>query len=106
MPIYLWLWTGLPIFRESWLVAPWAVIVALLMTSNIATFSWSSFRLRRGIRLWLLLGVGLFGAALINAPWITLSVLCALYVIGIPFSLRAYAKVRRPAATPTPTTPA
>lgn len=105
LPIYLWLWTNLPIFRESWVVAPWVVAVALLMISNIPTFSWSSFRLRRGIRLWLLLAVGLFGAALLNVPWITLSVLCALYLIGIPFSLRAYSKVRRPAATPTPATP-
>lgn len=98
LPIYLWLWTGLDAFRESWLVAPWAALVALLLISSIATFSWSSLRLRRGIRLWVLLAVGLLGAALINAPWITLSAICVIYLICIPFSIRSYSRVRRQAA--------
>ena len=105
LPIYLWLWTGLDIFRQSLVVAPWTAAVALLMISNIATFSWSSFRLRRGVRLWLLLGVGLLGAALINATWITLTIICLLYLLAIPFSLRAYSKIRRPAAKATPAIP-
>lgn len=105
LPIYLWLWTGLDIFRQSLVVAPWTAAIAFLMISSIATFSWSSFRLRRGIRLWLLLGVGLLGAALINATWITLTIVCLLYLLAMPFSIRAYSKIRRPAAKPTPVTP-
>lgn len=95
LPLYLWLWLGLPIFRESWLVAPWTLFVALLMISNLATFSWSSLRLRRGIRLWLLLAVGLGGAALINAPWIALSAISGLYLLSLPFGMRAYSRIRR-----------
>lgn len=98
LPIYLWLWTGLDAFRQSWIVAPWTALIALLMISSVATFSWSSLRLRRGVRLWVLLVVGLLGAALINAPWITLSVLCVLYLIGIPLGIRSYSRVRRQAA--------
>lgn len=105
LPIYLWLWTGLDIFRQSLVVAPWTAAIALLMISSIATFSWSSFRLRRGIRLWLLLAVGLLGAALISATWITLTIICLLYLLAIPFSIRAYSKIRRPAAKPTPAMP-
>jgi len=106
LPIYLWLWTGLDAFRASWVVAPWAAVVALLMISNIAAFSWCSLRLRRGVRLWALLGIALLGTALINAPWISLSVICLLYLLGIPLSIRSYSRVRRQAAMrtlPTPT---
>ncbi|MGE0775558.1 MAG: phosphatidylcholine/phosphatidylserine synthase [Sphingomonadaceae bacterium] len=105
LPIYLWLWTGLDVFRESWLVAPWTAAVALLMISSVATFSWSSLRLRRGIRLWLLLAIGLLGAALINAPWITLSIVCLVYLLCIPFSIRAYSRIRRPSVERTQTPP-
>jgi CDP-diacylglycerol--serine O-phosphatidyltransferase len=105
LPIYLWLWTGLDIFRASWVVAPWVAVVALLMISNIATFSWSSLRLRRGVRLWALLGIALLGTALINAPWISLSVICLLYLLCIPFSIRSYSRVRQQAAMRTLSTP-
>lgn len=100
LPVYLWLWTGLDIFRQSWLVAPWTIMVALLMISSLATFSWSALRLRRGVRLWALLGVGLLGAALINAPWIALSLISILYLLSIPFGIRAYARVKRLRAAP------
>ena len=95
LPLYLWMWTGLDFFRQSWLVAPWTIGVALLMISSIATFSWSALRLRRGVRLWVLLVVALTGTALITAPWITLSIVCALYLVSIPFGIRAYARVRQ-----------
>ena len=98
LPVYLWLWTGLDAFRQSWIVAPWTALIALLMISNLATFSWSALRLRRGIRLWVLLAVALLGTALISAPWITLSLACVLYLVGIPLSVRAYSRVRQQAA--------
>ncbi len=74
-----------------------------MMISSIATFSWSALRLRRGVRLWVLLGVGLLGTALVNAPWIALSVICALYLLGIPLGIRSYSKVRRPGTVREPT---
>jgi CDP-diacylglycerol--serine O-phosphatidyltransferase len=105
LPIYLWLWTGLDFFRQSWIVAPWTAAVALLLISSIATYSWSSLRLRRGVRLWVLLAVALIGTALINAPWITLTVVCALYLLCVPFSIRSYSRVRRLAAERAQTLP-
>jgi CDP-diacylglycerol--serine O-phosphatidyltransferase len=95
LPVYLWLITGLELFRAVYVVAPWAALVAILMISNVATFSWSALRLRRGIRLWALAGIALVGGALISASWATLSVLAILYIAAIPFGIRSYAKVRR-----------
>ncbi|NBU78135.1 MAG: phosphatidylcholine/phosphatidylserine synthase, partial [Sphingomonadaceae bacterium] len=59
VPLYLWIVTGDDLFRNPVLVAPWLVFVAALMTSNIATFSWGSIRLRRTVRLEAILVVAL-----------------------------------------------
>ncbi|MEQ1548364.1 MAG: phosphatidylcholine/phosphatidylserine synthase [Chakrabartia sp.] len=104
LPIYLWLETQLPLFRDPMLVAPWLGLVAFLMISNVATFSWGSIRPKRTVRLELILAVALIGSAMFIVPWIALSAICALYLIMIPFSIRSYAKVTRlraggPAAT-------
>lgn len=95
VPVYLWLVTDNDLFRQWYLVMPWALGVAMLMISAIPTYSWSSIRLRRSWRIFALAGVGLFGAALVTAPWLTLLVVCALYMIALPFGLASYAKVRR-----------
>jgi CDP-diacylglycerol--serine O-phosphatidyltransferase len=93
-PLYLWIVTGNDLFRNPALVAPWVVFVAVLMISNIATFSWSSIRLRRTFRLEAILVVALVGAALFSEPWITLIGISAVYILLIPFSIRSYAKAR------------
>jgi CDP-diacylglycerol--serine O-phosphatidyltransferase len=95
LPIFLWLWTGADIFHEPLLVAPWAALVAFLMVSNLATFSWSSLRLRSHVRFGAIVVIALIGAALLSAPWETLSVTAILYAASIPFSIAAYAKVKR-----------
>lgn len=108
LPMFLWLWSGDPVFHEPLLVAPWAALVALLMVSNIATFSWNSMRLRSHVRLGALLVIVLVGGALITAPWPTLSLAALLYAACIPFSLISYARVRRQRAAvrrPEPETP-
>lgn len=99
LPLYIWMDTGIELVREPWIVAPWTALVAFLMTSNIATFSWSSVRLRRGVRLGALAFVALLGGALISAPWTTLSIVTIAYVLAIPFGARAYAKVRQQRAS-------
>jgi CDP-diacylglycerol--serine O-phosphatidyltransferase len=95
LPLFLWLWTGLSIFHEPLLVAPWAAAVAFLMVSNLATFSWGSLRLRSHVRLGALLVVALVGGAIFTAPWPTLSIAAILYALTIPFSIGAYSKVKR-----------
>jgi CDP-diacylglycerol--serine O-phosphatidyltransferase len=97
LPIFLWEASdgALPWLRDLALVAPWSALVAFLMVSNLATFSWGSLRLRRGVRLWAIALVALIGGALFTAPLETLSLISILYVFSIPFSIGSYAKVRR-----------
>ncbi|HET8612368.1 MAG TPA: phosphatidylcholine/phosphatidylserine synthase [Sphingomonas sp.] len=99
LPLYLWLATGLDIFRSTYVVAPWTALIALLMVSSFATYSWSSLRLRRDMRFGALVVIALLGTALVNAPWPTLSLIVAGYLLLIPFSVRGYAKVKRRRAT-------
>ena len=106
LPIYLWLWTGEPLFRLPYVTAPWAAFVAFLMVSNLATFSWSAFRLRRGIRLGLLVAVALVGTALMVAPWTTLTIVSVLYVLAIPFGVRSYTRFKRQRGAPDAALPA
>ena len=95
VPVYLWLTTGNDLFREWYIVMPWALAIAMLMISAIPTYSWSSIRLRRSWRLFALAGVGLLGAALMTVPWLTLLAVCAIYLALLPFGIASYAKVRR-----------
>ncbi len=90
--------------RSPWLVAPWIAAIAVLMVSSLATYSWSSLKLRRNIRFEAIVVIVAVGAALISAPWQTLSIVCILYLLSLPFSARSYAKIRRlrAAASPTP----
>ena len=94
LPLYLWLVTENELFRNPVIVAPWIVFVAILMISNVATFSWGSIRLRRHIRLEAILLLALLGTALFSEPWITLIVIAIGYIAMIPFSVRSYAKVK------------
>jgi len=94
MPMYLWLVTGEPIFREWYVVAPWAAFTAFLMISSVATYSWSALRLRKRIRLEAIALAGLLAALLISDPWLTLLVLCAGYIATIPFGMLSYARIR------------
>ena len=100
LPVYLWLVTANPWFQSWQLVLPWAVFVALLMISNVATYSWGSLRLRRAWWPMALLGVGLLGTALVTQPWLTLLAISAIYLGMIPFSVVAYARVRQRRAMP------
>ena len=95
LPVYAWLWFGEEARVLPALVALWALVVALLMISSVATFGWSSVRLRASYRLPALLFVGLIGAALLSEPWATLTVAALAYAAAIPFAVLSYAKIRR-----------
>ena len=72
----------------------------MLMISSVATFSWTSIRIRRGWRLFALAGVALLGAALLNEPWLTLLGISVIYLALLPFSIASYARVKRRRAAP------
>ena len=95
LPLYLSFVTEAPVLRSPYLVAPWVGFIASLMISSVATFSWSSLKLRHNIRFEAIVVVVLLGAALISAPWYALSAICIAYLALIPFSVRSYRRVRR-----------
>lgn len=95
LPLYLWLVTDEAWFRSPFVVAPWVAFVAILMISNIATFTWGSLRLRRNIRLEAILLFALVGTALFAEPLWTLIGVSVGYIMSMPFSIRSYAGVTR-----------
>jgi CDP-diacylglycerol--serine O-phosphatidyltransferase len=95
LPLTIWLETGADWARDYRLIGPWVLLISFLMISNVATFSWSSIRIRRAFRFMALAGVGLYAAALIAAPWVALIVVSLVYALLIPFSIVGYAKVKR-----------
>lgn len=105
LPMYLWIvsreWVqgGLDWLRRPELVGIWLFVIAFLMISSVATFSWQSARPRRRIRLEVIALFGLVFAALISEPWLTLIGICAVYVLLLPFGMIRYARVRRQRAT-------
>ncbi len=112
VPIFLWLaardaglTTAATVLRSTYIVVPWTIMVALLMASSVATYSWYSLRLRRGVRFEAIALIGLLGAAVISAPWPTLSAVIIGYLLTIPFSARSYARIRRQRATTAPPSP-
>ena len=108
LPMFAWFWSGEPLLRDPRLIAPWVAMVALLMASSLATFSWTSFKLRPNVRFEALVLVVIVAAAAVNAPWETATAACIFYLAMMPFSIASYARVRRlrgtsmPAATPGP----
>lgn len=94
-PVYLWMATDLEVLRSVPVVAATTAVTAFLMISSIPTFSWASTRIPSAWRLPVLVGVGLFGGALFSAPWITLSTIAVVYLLTLPFSIRAYGRIKR-----------
>ena len=95
LPLYLWIVTGDEWFREPLIVAPWVAFIAMLMISNVATYSWGSIRLRRNVRLEAILLLALVGTALFAEPLWTLIGVSIAYIVAIPFSVRSYSHVKR-----------
>lgn len=95
LPLYLWLATGEALFRNPVLVALWVTAIAVLMISNLATFSWTSIRPRRDVRLPAIAVTGLTFAALLTEPWWTLAALCVVYLALMPYALVRYGRIKR-----------
>lgn len=102
LPMFVWFWSEEPVLRTPWAVALWTAMIATLMISSVATFSWASLRLRRNIRFEVIAGFVVLAAALVSAPWQTLSVICAIYLTLMPISIINYAKVKRLRAASAP----
>ena len=94
MPLALSFVLADPSIIPAWAIAAWLVGTALLMVSEVPTFSFKKVRLRRRWVLPILLGIGVFVAGLASAPWFTLVILGAAYLSIIPLSVISYRKLR------------
>ena len=95
LPLTIWLETRAEWAMDWRLIGPWILIIAVLMISNVATFSWSSIKVRPTWRFIALAVVGLMAATLIAAPWVGLIAVSVVYAALIPTSMLSYAKVKR-----------
>ncbi|WP_294332738.1 CDP-diacylglycerol--serine O-phosphatidyltransferase [uncultured Sphingomonas sp.] len=93
-PLYLWLWTGEPLTRAPIAIAIWTAFIAVLMVSSVATFG-PKIRLRQNVRFEAIAVLVALAAALVSAPWTTLAIVAIAYLASIPFSIRAYRRIRR-----------
>jgi CDP-diacylglycerol--serine O-phosphatidyltransferase len=95
LPMMIWFETGAEWVRDYRLLAPWLLLCAFLMVSNVATYSWSSIKIRRSLRFMALAAVSLFVATLVAAPWVALIGVGILYAGMLPFSVMSYSRVKK-----------
>lgn len=88
-----------PFFREPLLVAPYFVLMSLLMVSQIPTFSIKRLKIKGEMVLPMLVLAGIMAAFASVYIWGTLSLGCLLYFGAIPFSVRK-ARQMKAAAKP------
>ena len=95
LPLYAWFITGLDVFRDWRLVAPWIVVSAFLMISSLPTLGWKGLRVPPAWRLFAILLAGVFAASLMVAPWHALLILSVAYIALLPVGIISYARVQR-----------
>jgi CDP-diacylglycerol---serine O-phosphatidyltransferase len=95
LPMAIWLETGASWARDYRIAAPWLMLCAILMISNVATYSWSSIKIRPAVRFLALAAFGLLVMLLIAETWIALIGIAVLYLALLPFSILGYRKVKR-----------
>lgn len=88
---------GEAFFGRPGVVSIFLLGVAFLMVSTIPTFSFKKVRIPNAWVLPVLLIVGLLAAFLVTEPWLTLVVLGFAYLGMIPFSVRAFRRLKRQA---------
>ena len=84
-------------FRHPAVTGPWIVAMALLMVSQVPTYSLKQIRVPQRMVLPMLVLIGLLAAGLAGAPWLTLLVISLIYLGSFPFSVLAFRKLKREA---------
>lgn len=89
---------GKVFLRDPKFVAVWMLVIGGLAISRIPTFAFKKVRIPNVWVLPILLAVGALAAGLTTEPWKTLLVIAVIYLVSIPFSIRAVAKLKAAAA--------
>jgi CDP-diacylglycerol--serine O-phosphatidyltransferase len=87
-------WDG---FRTPWLAAIVLAAVAGLMVSRVPTFSLKRIHVPREWALPFLVIIGAMAALVTTEPWATLLIVGFVYIGSIPFSIKAYMKLKHAA---------
>jgi CDP-diacylglycerol---serine O-phosphatidyltransferase len=95
VPMFLSFEWGDWLFRSPYLSAVTVTGIALLMVSKVPTFSLKRIRVPHHLVVPTLLGIGVLAAFVTTAPWPTLTAIGIVYVGSIPFTVRAYYRLRR-----------
>ncbi len=82
----------LPAVTNPYAVGLWLIVVAAMMVSHIPTFSSKQIRVPQKMSVPALAVFGLLIAGLINETWPTLTLLCVVYLLAMPLSVRHYAR--------------
>ena len=90
LPMILYLELGWEFLRSAWITGPWVLLIAALMISRIATYSFKRLRVPHHMVRVAMAGIAAITAALIVEPWITLSVSILVYAATIPFSIHSF----------------
>lgn len=83
-----------PTVIPAWVIGAWMTAMALLMVSEVPTFSFKKFKLAPRWIVPFMVGIGLLAAGFASAPWETLTLLGLAYIATIPLSIRSYARLR------------
>jgi len=97
IPMFLYFEFGWSGFRSGWFGAVVLAAVGALMVSRVPTFSLKRFHVPREWVLAMLLVIAGLAALATTEPWATLPLIGVIYVGSIPFSIRAFNKLRRAA---------
>jgi CDP-diacylglycerol--serine O-phosphatidyltransferase len=90
IPLYLFLHFGPGWWSTAPVVGAWAVIVSALMVSRLPTMSLKSVRVPPQLIAPMLVGVGVGAAVMVTVPFLGLAVVCAAYVLMLPYTLYRY----------------
>ena len=77
------------------IVAIWIILIAILMVSNLPTFSFKKIRISRKYFAPTMLGLALSIAGLLAKPWLILNFIAIAYLITFPISFLYYQKLKK-----------
>lgn len=89
MPVAVSFQIGDEIVRSPVFVGIWLIVGALLMVSQVPTYSFKRLRVKREHVLPLLILVAFLAALLFTYPWLILTLIGLAYLCSFPFSYRA-----------------
>ncbi len=104
MPLAAWFAFDLDLARSPYLIMITTIGVAILMISQVATFSGKRLRIRGHQVVPLMVTVGILAGFALTEPWATLFVLGLFYLASIPISRQAFAARQRAAGETNPET--